>query len=93
MYNNDGHIYGLRANHQNFYGCGQKCPPNQQRQQVQHMLQRDSKQGHTDILISVQLMKFFTSGDRINHEWRRPRVVFGVPTSENNVSALLKQAQ
>jgi hypothetical protein len=35
----------------------------------------------------------FTSGDGKNHEWRRPRVVFGVPTSENNVFALLKQAQ
>jgi hypothetical protein len=35
----------------------------------------------------------FTSGDGKNHEWRMPRVVFGVPTSENNVFALLKQAQ
>jgi hypothetical protein len=35
----------------------------------------------------------FTSGDGKNNEWRRPRVVFGVPTSENNVFALLKQAQ
>jgi hypothetical protein len=35
----------------------------------------------------------FTSGDGKNHEWRRPRVVFGVPTSKNNVFALLKQAQ
>jgi hypothetical protein len=35
----------------------------------------------------------FTSGDGKNHEWRRPRVVFGVPTVENNVFAVLKQAQ
>jgi hypothetical protein len=35
----------------------------------------------------------FTSGDGKNHGWRRPRVVFRVPTSENNVFALLKQAQ
>jgi hypothetical protein len=34
----------------------------------------------------------FTSGDGKNHEWPSPRVVFGVPTSENYVFALLKQA-
>jgi hypothetical protein len=36
---------------------------------------------------------FFTSRDGKNYEWWRPRVVFGVLTSENNVFALLKQAQ
>jgi hypothetical protein len=32
-----------------------------------------------------------TSGEQKNHEWRRPQLVFGVPTSENNVCAILKQ--